>query len=189
MKAKKCRVCKSEFQPTKPLQAVCSIPCAIAHADKSKQALKRTADRLERAETRKRIADLKTRSEWIREAQNAVNAYICERDKQKGCISCGVALSDSVVGGGCDAGHYRSRGSSPHLRFDIRNIHGQCKRCNRYLAGNVTEYRTGLINRIGIEALEALESDNTPRKFTIDELKDIKALYKRKLKELKNGRC
>lgn len=187
MKEKKCRVCRCSYQPNKPLQQVCSVSCAIELANKKKVSLKRTADRLERAETRKRKEDIKTRAEWLREAQIAVNAYIRERDKNQPCISCGCILQGELLGGGFDAGHYRSRGSAPHLRFDLRNIHGQCKRCNRYLSGNVNNFRDGLLHRIGIESLLALESDNTPRKWSIDDLKEIKALYKRKLKELKDG--
>jgi hypothetical protein len=33
-------------------------------------------------------------------------------------------------------------------------------KCNRYLSGNVAEYRKGLIERIGIEKVEALEAMN-----------------------------
>ena len=86
-----------------------------------------------------------------------------------------------------DAGHYRSRGSAPHLRFDERNCHAQSKKDNRYLSGNAVDYRIGLIARIGLEAVESLESDQTPRKWTIEELKAIKAEYRQKLKELQRG--
>ena len=86
-----------------------------------------------------------------------------------------------------DAGHYRSRGSAPHLRFDERNCHAQAKRENRYLSGNVVDYRVGLIARIGLEEVESLEADQTPKKYTIAELKAIKAHYVAKLKEMKNG--
>lgn len=186
MKAKKCRVCKSEFVPTKPLQAVCGISCAIEHANKRKKVQERAAIALERAETRKAKEVLKKRSEWLKEAQIAFNAYIRERDKvaRYPCISSGRALDWN--GNAVDAGHYRSTGSAPHLRFNEDNCHAQSKHDNRYLAGNVAEYRIRLIRRIGIERVEALESDNTPRKWTIPELQEIKALYKRKLKELKH---
>ena len=129
---------------------------------------------------------IKTRSEWLREAQNAFNAFIRERDKNKSCISCGAHLQAGVVGGGFDAGHYRSVGASPNLRFNEHNVHGQCKKCNRYLAGNVANFRIGLCNRYGTDYVENLESDNEPKKYTVEELKDIKSLYKSKLKAIKN---
>ncbi|MEF0257051.1 recombination protein NinG, partial [Pseudomonas aeruginosa] len=42
-----------------------------------------------------------------------------------------------------------------------------------------------LIERIGLEAVEALEADHQPRKYTNDELKAIAAEYRAKLRELK----
>lgn len=49
------------------------------------------------------------------------------------------------------------------------------------------DYRRGLIARIGLEAVESLEADQEPRKHTIDELRALKALYKQKLKALKEA--
>lgn len=144
---------------------------------------------MQRKATKERKEKLKTRRDYINEAQVAVNAYVRYRDKDKPCICCGKPLSDgcgSGVGGSYDAGHYRSTGSAPHLRFDAdRNIHGQRKACNRYGSGRAVDYRIGLIARIGLQAVEALEADNTPRKWTIDELKAIRDRYRAKLKELK----
>lgn len=165
------------------MQSVCSPVCALT--------LVRTqAELKERKESRKtdRLIKklLKTKRDWIKDAQKVVNQYVRLRDVGKPCISCGAILSIGGVGGGFDAGHYRSRGSAAHLRFDSeRNIHGQCKRCNNHLAGNYSAYRVGLIARIGIEEVEALESDNTPRKYSIDDLKNIIQCYKLKIKELK----
>ena len=89
------------------------------------------------------------------------------------------------TGNNVDAGHYRSVGSAPHLRFDERNCHAQSKHDNRYLAGNAVEYRKGLIQRIGLKAVEELEADNTPRKWSREELVQIRDKYRAKLKELK----
>ena len=89
------------------------------------------------------------------------------------------------MGGAYDCGHYRSTGSAPHLRFDERNAHAQRKVCNRWGAGRAVDYRIGLVARIGLEAVEALESDNAPRKWTREELIAIRDTYKQKLKELK----
>jgi hypothetical protein len=49
------------------------------------------------------------------------------------------------------------------------------------------DYRRGLIRRIGLEAVEALESDQEPRKWSIAELAEIKATYRAKLKQMKEG--
>lgn len=47
------------------------------------------------------------------------------------------------------------------------------------------DYRQGLIQRIGLERVEALETNNTTSKWTAERLREIKTLYKQKLKELK----
>lgn len=137
-----------------------------------------------RAETRKAKERLKTRSDWMKEAQAAVNAWVRWRDRDLPCISCGNH-SEEKFGGARDAGHYRSRGSAGHLRFDLRNIHSQCVRCNRYLSGNVADYRVGLIDRIGIEAVEAIEADQAERRFDVEYLKRLKAIYTRRLRQAK----
>lgn len=180
-----CKWCKSKFVPERAKQICCSPECAIEYGLKQRAKAERIAGIEDRKVIKAKKEKLKTRSDYIKEAQIAVNSYVRERDKDKGCISCGTSLQVESVGGGFDAGHYRSRGSSPSLRFDERNIHGQCKRCNRYLSGNYSAYRTGLESRYGSAFVVALDSDNEIRKHTIDELKAIKALYVAKLKGLK----
>lgn len=130
---------------------------------------------------------LKSRSDWMKDAQTAFNRFIRERDKDKPCICCGKPLAESAIGGGFDCGHYRSVGSAPQLRFMPENAHGQRKQCNRYGGGRAVDYRIGLIARLGLCAVEALETDNAPRKYTIDDLKAIKAEYMAKLKQLKRS--
>lgn len=98
-----------------------------------------------------------------------------------------MASPATVPGGSRDAGHYRSRGAAGWLRFNEDNCHSQAKKCNRYGSGRATEYRVGLIARIGLERVEALEANNTPIKWTIIELKAIKATYTAKLKEVKKN--
>ena len=190
-KPKRCKQCGKEFVPLRSTAIACSYPCAKAFVDAKNQKLKektaKLAQKVERQITKQRKEALKTRNEWIKEAQVSFNAYIRERDKDKPCICCGKPLTLDAVGGGFDAGHYRSTGSSPHLRFHEDNCHGQRKYCNNWRSGNAVDYRLGLINRIGLERVEKLEADNEPRKYTIDELKQIKQKYKDKLKELKNG--
>ena len=132
-----------------------------------------------------RVELLKKRGEWIAEAQTAFNQFIRARDAGKPCICCGRYSAGMVHGGDFDAGHYRSRGSAPHLRFDERNVHAQLKQCNRYDSGNVVGYRMGLINRIGSDALDALECDQEPRRHSIEDLKALKATYQQKTRELK----
>lgn len=57
-----------------------------------------------------------------------------------------------------NAGHYKSAGHNGSIRFNEDNVHGQCVRCNLHLHGNEVNYREGLINKIGIDKVELLES-------------------------------
>ncbi|WP_152091377.1 recombination protein NinG [Pseudomonas aeruginosa] len=186
-KPRKCQnpACGKEFIPQRLGQRVCSAACALAIKDKhSKPARKAIADR-ERREVRVRKEKLKSRSDHLREAQQAFNEFIRWRDRIAGhaCISSGLPLDWS--GNQTDAGHYRSTGAAPHLRFNENNCHAQRKLDNRYLSGNAVDYRVGLIARIGLAAVEELEADNSVRKYTVEDLKAIKAHYRAKVRELK----
>lgn len=181
------RPCHRLFTPQRMGQKVCGPVCAmhIARAKREKDEQRARSD--ERKKDRETRDRLKTRSDWMKDAQKAFNAFIRQRDKDTDCICCGASLDPTGPGGGVDAGHYRSVGSAPHLRFDERNCHAQTKKCNRYGAGRAVDYRRGLIARIGLAAVEALESDQAPRKFTIDELKAITQKYRQLTRQLQAG--
>lgn len=185
-KPRKCRICKQDFQPSRPLQNVCSVECAQAKAKVDRAKAERVAALESRKVIRLKREQLKTRSDYIKEAQRAFNAFIRERDKDQFCICCDKPLRSGGVGGEYDCGHYRSVGSAPHLRFDERNAHGQRKQCNWYGAGRAVDYRIGLIGRMGLAVVESLESDNTPRHWTKEDLIQIRDTYRAKLKELKS---
>ena len=172
LKPRKCAVCPEKFQPLRPMQRVCGPRCAAEDAlrKREKQARKELAEG--------RLA-LKSRSAWLAEAQTAFNAFIRARDAHLPCISCGRFHTGSY-----DAGHYRTVGSMPALRFDEDNCHRQCVPCNQHKSGNVVEYRIGLVVRIGAERLARLEGPHAAAKYTIEEAKAIKAEYKAKLKQL-----
>lgn len=179
--------CREKFVKQRLAQVCCSPKCAVDYA--IQQRIKRQ-ERLavkDRKETRAKIEAMKPRSEWVKKAQAAFNAFIRYRDKDKACICCGQPLASASTdnGGSYDCGHYRSTGSAPHLRFNEQNAHAQRKVCNRYGAGRAVDYRIGLIQRIGHPAVEALEADNSARHYSVDDLKEIAALYRARLKELK----
>lgn len=125
------------------------------------------------------LAKLKRRADWMKEAQAALNAFVRCRDALLPCISCGRHHE-----GQYHAGHFLARGSHPNLALVEENLAKQCMPCNVHLSGNQLEFRKGLIARIGLARVEALEADQTPRKYTIPELQELKAHYKTKLKQL-----
>lgn len=183
---KKCRNpdCGQKFTPQRMGQHVCSPLCGLAIKDLNQDKAKKALQQVELQATREKKEKLKTRGDHIREAQQVFNQFIRLRDKLAGhaCISSGRPLDWN--GNAVDAGHFRSRGSAPHLRFDERNCHAQSKHDNRYLSGSVTAYRVGLIDRIGLEAVEALEADQSVKSYTIEELQAIKKHYRAKVREL-----
>ena len=177
LKQKTCKSCRQKFVPSRPMQSACSPACAIAIAarKREKQAQQTAAEK--RRETRQQLERIKTRAQWLKEAQTAFNAYIRARDAMRPCVSCGRHHN-----GQYHAGHYLSVGSSPALRFEELNVWKQCAPCNNHLSGNAVLYRRALVELIGVGKVEWLEGPHEPKKYTIDDLKAIKAEYIRKRK-------
>lgn len=179
MKLKKCKVCRSEFAPTKPMQTVCGMQCALSLVSLIKAKRERQQVSNDRKETKAKLERLKSRAEWAKEAQTAFNRWVRVRDAKKPCISCGRHHS-----GQYHAGHYLSRGARPELAYEPLNCWKQCSPCNLHLSGNIALYRQSLVNEIGIEKVEWLEGPHEPKHYSIDDLKEIKAKYTALAKEL-----
>lgn len=107
----------------------------------------------------------------LKKAQIVFNARVRQRDKDKGCISCGSEITE--------AGHYYSQGHYSALRFNEVNTNGQCTRCNRFLHGNLIHYRQGLVKRYGQQKLDLLDSAARTRvkKWSRIELEQIILQY------------
>lgn len=74
--------------------------------------------------------------------------FIRERDKDKTCVTCG--------GGGVkDCGHFLSR-RFESTRYDEKNAHGQCQKCNRYEYGNQYQYGQQIDKMYGPGTAEGL---------------------------------
>lgn len=171
-KTRKCAVCRSPFVKLSMTHKVCSVDCSIELVKRQKQLAEKRSD------AGRRIS-LRTLSDWLKITQREFNAYTRARDADLPCISC-----NRFHTGAYDAGHYRSVGSNPALRFNDDNCHKQCVPCNQFKSGNAVEYRKGLIAKIGIERVEALEGPNFPIKYTIDEAQHLAKYYKQLKKEL-----
>ena len=177
---KKCRACGEWFHAYNTLHRACSPRCAM-------DVVRMDAEKEQKRDTRRRKQTLKSKGELRKEAQTEFNAYIRERDLRKPCISCG-RTPGQAYGGTMDAGHYRSTGSCPELRFSEWNCYAQCVYCNRHLSGNAIEFRIGLRQRIGDAALEWLEQEHPPTKYTKEDYRRIKAEYRAKRRELQKER-
>jgi hypothetical protein len=125
-------------------------------------------------------ADLKTTSDWLKEAQKVFNTYIRERDKGLNCISCEKPPLKK------NCGHYYSQGGHSNVRFDEDNCHLQCEHCNTYLSGNLLNYQIGIEKRIGAQRLIELQGRaHLEKRWSVDEIKELIKKYKKKFAELK----
>ncbi|HHS9624647.1 TPA: recombination protein NinG [Raoultella ornithinolytica] len=200
---RKCAHCREWFHPAREGQVVCCFECASAIAKKqtakARESAKARAVKLQRQSEkegrqrrRAKRESFKTKAQWDKEAQSAFNRYIRIRDEGKPCVSCGAPLigkSNYLTGSAIDASHYRSRGAASHLKFNVFNVHSACTRCNRQLSGNAVEYRIHLIDRIGLDRVERLETDNEPRRFDIPYLQRIKSIFTRRARALEKRRA
>ena len=181
-----CRVCREPFEPRQPMAVVCSLECAKSFAASIREKTEKQAATKQRKADRERKEKIKTLPKLLKEAQAAVNSYVRARDADLPCISCGKPPPDlSGLHAGRDAGHYRSVGAASHLRFNLDNINAQCVSCNQFKAGNAVDYRLGLIERIGLPRVEALEADYSVKKWDKDEVRAIRDEYRAKALELK----
>lgn len=183
-KPKTCKnpVCGAKFPPQRLGQAVCSPKCGLAIKDVNQERARKSLAQIERQDIKTRKEKLKSRAEHLKDTQIAFNAWVRERDSELPCISCGRHHQ-----GKYDAGHYRTVGSNPALRFEPMNCHRQCSPCNTQLSGNIVNYRIELLKRIGADSVEWLEGPHDPKKFSIEELKALTADYRAKTRELKRA--
>lgn len=182
-KAKKCKnpACGVSFKPSfSTAQKVCSWACGLAIAPENQEKARKAIAQVGRNEIRAAKDRVKPRSQYMREAQQAFNEWIRLRDAALPCVSCGRHHE-----GQYHAGHYRTVGANPELRFEPLNVHKQCAPCNNHKSGDIVNYRISLLQRIGAGNVEWLEGPHEPQRYTIESLKKIKADYRALTRELK----
>ena len=121
---------------------------------------------------------LKTADRWF-------SKYIRLRDADESgylfCISCGQPVHWKKA----DAGHFIERGKKA-VRYNEKNVNGQCTDCNWIKEGNKIEYAKGLVKKWDpgiVEQLEVLKHRTIPMgRF---ELKVIADYYRMKFNQLK----
>lgn len=180
-KKKKCKVCSTPFDQFNSLVVWCSPACGFT-LSQSKLKEKKANDW--KSEKKVLKAKLKTLGQYEMDAKKSFQHWVRLRDKDLPCISCGEYHKDLW-----DGGHYFKAELFSGLIFDERNVHKQCRKCNRYDGGNEIQYRIGLVKRFGKEFVEQLEEDSVSKrvyKYTKQELIAKKLQYDIKIKELKN---
>ena len=180
--SRKCKDCRTEIPKVKDCKTFhekrgyCSIDCAAVHSLKK---VKDAAAKKERKDHKAAKERIKTRGDHAKDAQTEFNKFIRFRDAALTCVSC-----DRHHSGQYHAGHYRTVGANPELRFNELNCHKQCSVCNNHKSGNIVEYRINLAKRISPVNLDWLEGPHSAKKYTIEQLKEIKLKYRGKCKEL-----
>ena len=97
------------------------------------------------------------------------------------CISCGQIKPYEQA----DCGHYINR-QHMSTRFDETNCNAQCRKCNRFMEGNIQGYRQGLIAKYGEQRVLLLEAKkNQTRKYSDFEYRELIKYYNALWKKLK----
>ena len=116
--------------------------------------------------------------------RNVCHEYIRLRDKGKDCVCCGVPYNSNF-----HASHFYKAELYSNLKFDENNIFGGCQKCNLLMEGNESGFRTGLIQRYGVEFVNAVDNKSKSYKkndfkWDRETLNEIRTYYKEKLKIL-----
>jgi len=178
-KKRKCSVCKNYFEQYNSLVSWCSPKCGFK-LSQSKLKEKESREWKERKKVLKE--KVKTLGQYEAEAKASFQLWVRLRDKNLPCISC--AEHKELV----DGGHYFKAELFSGLIFNEKNVHKQCRKCNRFLGGNEIQYRIGLVKRFGEDYVNQLEQESIDKrvyKYTKQELIEIKKKYDLKIKELK----
>ncbi len=181
-KNKSCKACGSIFPQYKSTEVVCSIKCAVDYQKLpkqqekiAKQAKKREAKEFNAFKENHKQKH-KSLTEYESEAKKEFQRWIRERDADQPCISCGNYNTDDWAGG-----HYHPAGIYSGVIFNELNCHKQCNsHCNKFLGGNLIEYRKHLSVKIGednLVKLEQLANDTRKYKWTREQLIEIKERY------------
>lgn len=181
-KNKRCCFCKNLFIAADMIKApngshFCTLDHQVKNAYKDRDKGRKIKHKQQKKELKDNDKTYRTKC-----AQASFNAFIRFRDHDHNCISC-----NRKHDGQYHAGHYRSVGAHPEIRFEELNCHKQCAPCNDHLSGNITDYRINLVKKIGIDKVEWIEGHHEMKKYTCAELKEIEIFYKNELKMLQSS--
>jgi hypothetical protein len=167
---RKCKYCLERYTPKYSTTEPCpKYECRLQH-------LEANVAKINRANKATARDSIKSYAQRLGEAKKVFQKWIRLRDKDKPCISCG-SISSTVW----DGGHFKKAELYSGVIFNEYNVNIQCGKCNRFLGGNELNYRTGLIAKIGEQAvlnLEHLAEMSRMKKYTNEELEEIKIKYK-----------
>jgi hypothetical protein len=172
MKPKKCKVCKNEFKPSKPLQVVCSWVCGQKYAQKLRDK-KQAQEKKESKERLKKMSIDAHSQKHKNTLQNEINKLARMIDLHCGnisCIDCGKELEQNKQ---IDGSHFHNVQGNEQIRFNLHNIHSSRSECNQFYGGKKDGYKEGIIQRYGYEYLDQMENLKTDFKMLKLQNKEI----------------
>lgn len=120
----------------------------------------------------------------IKKLDDIFSKYVRLRDSHDGVFTC-CSCSQLKPYEQADAGHFINRRWMA-IRWDERNVHAQCRSCNRFDEGNSVGYTRFMLRTYGEDTVDLLESMKTPYRWTDGELDILIKDYKQRVKELSN---
>lgn len=131
-----------------------------------------------RSMLRKKLQPIKA---FKKHAWETISRFVRNRDPY--CVTC---LMEGKQTPTSEAGHYRHNSERKAdlggnaLWYDLRNLNGQCSRCNRYLSGNLDKYGLYLETKYGFGILQELNVlYQTPKKWSREEVSNFLATLMR----------
>lgn len=121
-----------------------------------------------------------SRKGLIYKLDRVYSCYIKEKEQTDGYASC-ITCDKTFDVYSMDCGHYVSR-RVMQLRYDERNTHVQCVRCNRFEQGNIDVYTLKMIEMYGSDIIQEFHKiRNNNVKITDFDLTEKLKFYSEKL--------
>lgn len=102
------------------------------------------------------------------------------KDGYAKCVTCGRVLPVSQM----DGGHYIPRWYK-HSELDHRNVHAQCRRCNRFLLGDLITYREWMVKEYGEDVVVEMEAKrDEPVSLTASDYREMAKIIRVRIREI-----
>lgn len=176
-----CKACRERFIPELPGALVCSEPCSMTYAVSARGKAEKRAKIKERKADAVKREKQKTPTKHESECRAIVQKIARIRDRNDGCISCHMGADYQGMWHGS---HFRPAGNNAAVQFHLWNIHKSCAQCNVFKGGNLGAYRPRLVEKIGADRVEWLESQNHPVKTNVAYLTRFKAVMGKRLRRI-----
>ena len=129
-----------------------------------------------------------TLSQLEKKLDRIFSEFIRREDADEGgtnqCVTCGKYEFWKDL----DAGHFVKR-QHRSVRWDERNVHPQCTRCNHFMGGRQDDMALYIVRLYGKDCLtELMQLKYQTKKHTRVELEEMIDKYKKKVEELNVGR-